>query len=227
VNYKFLHYSIAQAAWLFVVLCALISPAQAEASSAKGMEPGALISQLFDEMNVRLKSDQALIETDRKHLVSLGHEVLGPYVSFTQMAKGTLGKHWRKITKDQQQRYVSAFKNRISTAMVSQYDPAKGYTLKVTGERLNKKKTKAYVKSDVRDVNTGEKHAISYKLYLSSKHNVWQVYDVIVEGISLLESFKMAGGEEIRRNGIEHLIAQLETSPQENKETTTPELTQE
>ena len=177
--------------------------------------PSVMVEALFDEMNARLHRDKAKIEADHRYLIALGDEVLGPYVAFDKMAKQVLGKHWKKITKDQQNRYTDAFKNRVSLAMVSQYDSSKKYTLKVTGERQNEKGNRALVKSQVQELSSASSNGIDYKLYLNKKTGNWQVYDVIVEGISVLQSFKSASADEIKRNGIEKLIEQLVVVPAE------------
>lgn len=202
---------------LGIVLGVLVG-VSAHAAVTKGVEPDALIAQLFDELNARLQAEKEKVAEDRKLLVSIGEEVLGPYVSFDKMAKQILGKNWRKITDDQQQRYTAAFKNRVSFAMASQYDPEQKYNLEVLGAKFNSKKNRALVKSSVTNESSGKKYLIDYKLYYSQKNDNWQVYDVIVEGVSMLQSFKTASNEQMSRKGIEFLIAQLETESKQDQE---------
>ncbi|PCJ44912.1 MAG: hypothetical protein COA99_06350 [Moraxellaceae bacterium] len=197
------------------LLLGLVVSINSFATSTDYQEPGVMVNLLFDEMNAQILFDKDKIEADKGHLLALGHRVLSPYVSFDKMAKQVLGKHWRKITKDQQQRFIEAFKARVSVAMATQYDPNKKYTLDVIGERRNKKGDRALVKSKVREIGGASNYAISYKFYLGKKTKVWRVYDVIVEGISILQSFKSASAEEIKKNGIEKLIEQLAVTPAE------------
>ena len=177
--------------------------------SANVIPPDQLITNLFNEVNERIQKDQDRIAADKKHLVVIGEEVLVPYVSFETMAKQILGKNWRKITADQQKRYTVAFKERVSSSIVAQYDPAKQYQLVITGQRKNEQGDRAMVSSDVTEKQSGKKYQISYKLYVDNKTKQWQVYDVAVDGISVLQSFKTASAEDFRRNGIEYMIAQL------------------
>lgn len=200
-----------------MVLLGVFFSVSVQASTIKGVEPGDLINQLFDEMNGRLQSSKEQVAADRKLLIDIGQEVLGPYVSFDKMAKQILGKHWRKITKEQQTRYTEAFKNRVSYAMASQYDPEQEYSLKVSGSKFNKKKNRSLVKSSVVNETSGKKYLIDYKLFYSKKDDNWQVYDVIVEGVSMLQSFKSASNEQMSRKGIEFLIAQLETESKKDE----------
>lgn len=181
--------------------------------------PDKLITNLFNEVNKRVQKDKDKIAADKSHLIVIGEEVLLPYVSFDTMAKQILGKNWRKITPDQQKRYSLAFKERVSSSIVAQYDPRKQYDLQITGSRVNDNGDRAMVNSDVTDKTTGQKYQISYKLFTSRDPRRWQVYDVAVDGVSVLQSFKSASAEDFKRNGIEYMIAQLERAPEPGDET--------
>ena len=180
------------------------------AFAADTSSPDKLISSLFEGVNERLKQDADKIAADRNHLIVIGDELLAPYVSFETMSKQILGKNWRKISPDQRKRYTEAFRQKVSFSVVSQYDPTKKYDMEVTGQRLNDKGDRAAVSSVVTDLSNANKLNISYKLFKSRKTNNWQVYDVVVEGVSVLQSFKTASAEEFKRNGIEYMIAQLQ-----------------
>lgn len=193
-----------------IVVAAVLGLSSAYANSS--IEPDQLINSLFEEVNDRLNKDQDKIAADKKHLITIGDEVLAPYVSFETMAKQILGKNWRKITPEQRVRYTEAFRQRVSVSLVSQYDPTKKYILEVTGSRQNDKGDRAAVSSVVTESNTGEKYNISYKLYVDRKSKNWQVYDIVVEGVSVLQSFKTASAEDFKKNGIEYMIAQLQNT---------------
>jgi len=193
----------------------LMATAPVWAAEAAGVvPPDKLIVTLFNEISVRIKADEAKIQADKTHLALIGEEVLVPYVSFETMAKQILGKNWRKITPDQRERYTNAFKDRVSSAMVAQYDPGKDYDLEITGFRTNDTGDRAIVNSDVTDKKSGQKYQISYKLYVEKGTKKWQVYDVAMDGVSVLQSFKTASAEDFKRNGIEYMIAQLTKAPE-------------
>ncbi|MFZ5605339.1 MAG: MlaC/ttg2D family ABC transporter substrate-binding protein [Pseudomonadota bacterium] len=198
-----------------VLLALLAALAFAVPADAAGniIPPDQLITNLFNEVTNRVQKDEAKVVADKTHLITIGNEVLVPYVSFQTMAKQILGKNWRKISAEQQKRYTEAFRERVSTSIVNQYDPAKKYDLKVTGSRMNETGDRAAVNSEVFERQTGKKYLISYKLFLEKKTSRWQVYDVAVEGVSVLQSFKTASAEDFKRNGIEYMIAQLQNGP--------------
>lgn len=206
--------------YLMSLAVLLVSFAALTARAEAMVSPDQLITNLFNEVNARMQKDQTKIAADKSHLVVIGEEVLVPYVSFETMAKQILGKNWRKISPDQQHRYTVAFKERVSSSIVAQYDPSKQYALQITGSRTNDKGDRAMVSSDVTDKSSGQKYQISYKLFTDKKVNRWQVYDVAVDGVSVLQSFKSASAEDFKRNGIEYMIAQMERTPDASANTT-------
>ena len=194
----------------FFIALLVVMGVSSVAFAADTSAPDKLISSLFEGVNERLKQDPDKIAADRNHLIVIGDELLAPYVSFETMSKQILGKNWRKISPDQRKRYTEAFRQKVSFSVVSQYDPTKKYDMEVTGQRLNDKGDRAAVSSVVTDLSNANKLNISYKLFKSRKTNNWQVYDVVVEGVSVLQSFKTASAEDFKRNGIEYMIAQLQ-----------------
>ena len=194
----------------FFIALLVVMGVSSVAFAADTSAPDKLISSLFEGVNERLKQDADKIAADRNHLIVIGDELLAPYVSFETMSKQILGKNWRKISPDQRKRYTEAFRQKVSFSVVSQYDPTKKYDMEVTGQRLNDKGDRAAVSSVVTDLSNANKLNISYKLFKSRKTNNWQVYDVVVEGVSVLQSFKTASAEDFKRNGIEYMIAQLQ-----------------
>ena len=204
-----------------IILLALLVFGVTNAFAKNDISPDQLINNLFVEINNRINQDQEKIAADKTHLITIGDEVLAPYVSFETMAKQILGKNWRKITPEQRVRYTNAFRQRVSVSLVSQYDPNKKYLLEVTGSRENDKGDRAAVSSVVTESSTGSKYNISYKLFVDRKSQNWQVYDVVLEGVSVLQSFKTASAEDFKNNGIEYMIAQLQNSeePQAAAET--------
>lgn len=197
---------------LLVGLLMILTAISSSIAHAEPAAPDKLIESLFVEINQRVKQDEKKIKADRTYLITIGNEILLPYVSFETMSKQILGKNWRKITPDQRTRYTDAFKKRVSYSLVSQYDPAKEYDLNVTGSRFNSNKDRAAVSSVVTEKSGTGKYNISYKLFVDKKSGNWKVYDVVVEGVSVLQSFQTASAEDFKRNGIESMIAQLENT---------------
>lgn len=172
--------------------------------------PDQLITNLFNESIARVKQEKEAVKKDHNRLIALGEEIVVPYVSFEKMSKQILGKYWRTITPDQQSRFTLAFKQRVSMTLVERYDADKEWTLKILGSKTSSNGKIAFVNSEITDVTAAQKYLISYRFFMDPKSGKWMVFDVIVEGVSVLSSFQTAAAEEMRRGGIEKLISQLE-----------------
>ena len=157
-----------------IVLALLAALAFSVPAGAAGnvIPPDQLITNLFHEVTNRVQQDEDKVNADKTHLIAIGNELLVPYVSFETMAKQILGKNWRKISAEQQKRYTEAFRERVSTSIVNQYDPAKKYDLKVTSSRQNEAGDRAAVNSEVFERLTGKKYLISYKLFQIGRAHV-------------------------------------------------------
>jgi phospholipid transport system substrate-binding protein len=195
------------ALWCLAISLVLVT----QGALAAPTSPDQLITSLFNTSIERLRAEDAAIQKDRNRLVTLADEIVVPYVSFEKMAKQILGKNWRNITPDQQQRFTTAFKNRLATLLVEKYDPKKEWKLKITNTRIAPDGRIAVVGSEITDVTAAKVYAISYRFFKDPKADKWMVFDVIVEGISVLTSFQTACAEEYRKSGIESLIKQMET----------------
>jgi len=185
---------------------ALLPLAHAESSN----QPDQIMLELHATMIKALNRDAEKIAADRKHLLVLADEIVSPHVDFEKMSKLILGKHWRTMNPQQRQRYLSAFKTKVGQSMLALYEPNQQYDLKILGSRLNKKKTKSMVKSQISEKNTGKSYRADYRAHF--KANRWLIYDVAVDGISVLQSFKTASASEIEQNGVDALLAQMEAN---------------
>ncbi len=131
--------------------------------------------------------------------------ILG-YFDFLAMTKLAVGKYWRRITEEQQQVILEEFKEllvRTYVKVLAKYTVGKiDFLPYVPGKRPDR----AVVKTSVKRENGGHTE-ISYKLRLL--HNQWLVYDVKVEGISLVTNYRTSFSSEIARRGVNGLIRLL------------------
>ena len=131
--------------------------------------------------------------------------ILG-YFDFLAMTKLAVGKYWRRISEEQQQVILEEFKEllvRTYVKVLAKYTVGEiDFIPYVPGKRPDR----AIVKTSVKRENGGHTE-ISYKLRLLN--NQWLVYDVKVEGISLVTNYRTSFSSEIARRGVKGLIRLL------------------
>ena len=170
--------------------------------------PRELVRQTTDEMLSTLKAERKLIEAEPQRLYELVNRIIVPHFDFVAMSRWVLGKHWRTATRAQKLRFVRAFR----TLMVRTYATA---LLDYTDQEIRYLPMREDISSGDVTVRTeviqptGQPVAMNFRLHLRPKKG-WKVYDIAVDGISLVSNFRTSFATEIKKNGLDALITRLE-----------------
>ena len=177
--------------------------------------PQALIKDSSDRMQQSLKENKATIEKNPSFVYGLVEKILLPNFDFSKMSKLALGKNWRKANTAQRERFIREFRlllvRTYSTAMLEFIDGDIVF-LPFRGD-LAKKKVK--VKMEIARPG-GPSIPMALSMYLN-KQNKWMVYDVKIDGISLVTNYRSTFATEIRNDGMDKLIDNLSARNQKVK----------
>ena len=139
-------------------------------------------------------------------------EIARPLFDFDTMSKLTLGRHyWLKFTPEQRKRFTDLFVKRLKMTYLDRVTlyGNENITFKPA---IVKGKIKIYVPSIV--TSKGENTSVLYKFWKSPKG--WKIYDVEVEGVSIIRTYRSQFSEILRKGGIEELFKKLEELTQES-----------
>jgi phospholipid transport system substrate-binding protein len=129
-------------------------------------------------------------------------------MDFEAMAKLVLGKHWRTATSEQRSRFVGEFKALLirtyRTSLAEYSDEKVSFLPFREGEQPEKLAT---VRSEIIRGN-GPSIPINYSLRYK-KDDGWKVYDIGIEGVSLVTNYRSSFAREINQNGMDYLIESL------------------
>ena len=177
--------------------------------------PQTLIKNSSDRMLKALKENKATIEKNPSFVYGLVDKILLPNFDFSKMSKLALGKNWRKASTAQRERFIGEFRlllvRTYSIAML-EFTDGDIIFLPFRGD-LAKKKVK--VKMEIARPN-GPSIPMALSMYLS-KQKKWMVYDVKIDGISLVTNYRSTFATEIRNDGMDKLIENLSTRNQKVK----------
>lgn len=170
-------------------------------------EPQAIVKDASDRMVQALKDNKDKIEQDPNLVYGLVDAILIPNFDFAKMSKLALGKNWRKADAEQRERFIAEFRlllvRTYSTAMLEYSDEE--IVFLPFHDDLAKKRVQ--VRMEV--VQTGGPAIpMALSMYLN-KENVWKVYDVKIDGISLVTNYRSTFAAEIRQGGMDKLIDDL------------------
>jgi len=190
--------------------CLAMAAGDAPAATASGVidtDPGLLIESAAQAMLRDLDAHRAEYRKEPAKVGALVDQILLPHFDTEYSARLVLGRHWSSASPEQRQRFVNSFYhsmlNSYGTALLDFTDDR----LKVLPYKGDPAASSATVRTLVRKSDGGTV-AVNYSLHRTDKG--WKAWDVIIEGISYVKSFRDDFGAEIDQNGVESLIARLE-----------------
>lgn len=180
-------------------------PAQAQDASKLG--PQELVSKVANDTLKDLDANRAEYAKNKGKVRELVDRNMLPYFDTAYSAQLVLAKHWRTATPEQRKRFVEAFYQ----SLLQNYGEA---LLEFTPDRLkilpfqgNPADKEATVRTEIRRDN-GSRVPVNYSLRQTG--NGWKAYDVQIEGVSYVKSFRTDFGAEIQQKGLEAVIQRLE-----------------
>lgn len=167
--------------------------------------PLELVQKTADDVLSVLKSDQSLQE-DKEKIYQLAEEKILPNFDLDRISMLVLGKAWRKINEDQQQKFKAEFKTMLLRTYAVALGKYKDQEIDFKPLRMEPTDNKATVKSQI--IQDGAQ-PISVDYTLAKKDNAWKVFDIVIEGVSLVTNYRSQFASEIKNNGIDSLISKL------------------
>lgn len=126
------------------------------------------------------------------------------HFDFHEMSKRVLGKTWRKLNKDDREYFVSLFTRLLEHTYISKFEGYSKQKVVFKGQRI--KGERAQVTTDILDKD----NVITVSYIMMLKDGVWKVYDIVVEGVSLVRNYMDQFREILRKEEYAALLKQLE-----------------
>ena len=169
--------------------------------------PQDVIQDTSTRMIDALRQNRAKLDRDPGQIYGLVNQIVLPNFDFELMSRWVLGRAWQQASPDQRRRFTEEFR----TLLVRTYAKA---LLEYSGEdiRLLPQPTvgdgsEATVKTEVR-LKAGRPIQINYSMHLNN--DGWKVYDVKVDGVSLVTNYRSTFASQIRASGMDSVIADLQ-----------------
>jgi phospholipid transport system substrate-binding protein len=191
------------------ILCLLLmltGPALAQEKSAAA-DPQALVQDVTREILQKIKENRARLG-DAEFVAQKIEELIVPHIDQVAMSKLALGKHWRTATPEQREEFVREFKNLLirtyKTSLVGYSDQTVDFLPFRATEDPDKTAT---VRSVIKRVG-GPPVPINYSLRFKPEDG-WKVYDIVVEGVSLVTNYRSSFDRDIAGGGMDKLLASM------------------
>jgi phospholipid transport system substrate-binding protein len=172
--------------------------------SAHAGEPLDVVKGAADRAVQILKDPKLLSKDKKKERVELLRGAVEPIFDFEEMAKRSLGPHWRRRTSAEQQEFVKLFQDFIEKIYSDKIDLYEGEKIVFGKETIDQ--DFAQVDSSIIN-NKGETISIIYKLRRADTK--WKVYDAVVENISFINNYRSQFDRVIKSSSYEELVKRL------------------
>ena len=206
------------AAALHTGFVAAQAPAAAPASASE-QNPSDVVQTAAQGILKDLDANRDMYRKDPSKVSALVDKYLLPHFDTEYAAKLVLAQNWRTATDDQKKRFIDAFYHSLLTNYGSALAEFTSDKLKVFPTSVPAGDDHATVRTEVKRDN-GDRIAVNYQL--RKEADGWKAYDVNIDGISYVKSYRDDFGAQIQQKGIESVITRLQKGekPNDIKKTT-------
>ena len=173
--------------------------------------PSQLIESSANIILSGIDKRRAEFRKDPTGLYQLVEQTLLPHFDTPYAAQLVLGQNWRNATPDQRKRFVDAF---YQSLLYTYGDAMVDFTadrLKVLPTKVTPADERATVRTEIKRSN-GTKVGVNYSL--RKVNGEWKAWDVVIDGISYVKSYREDYGAEVQQKGLDAVIARLEAKAQ-------------
>ncbi len=184
------------------------SGAAAPAADTASLGPQEIVQASAQRMLTELDANRAMYKKDPAKLDSLVANVLLPKFDSEYAARLVLGLAWRNATAEQRKRFVDAFYHSLLRNYGAALVDFTADRFKILPYRGDAGDTQATVHTEVKRAN-GESVPVDFSLHKTDAG--WKAWDVVIESISYVKSFRTDIGAEVQAKGLDEVISRLES----------------
>lgn len=188
---------------ILLVYITLVSIPSTAIADTAGEVVQTTASRVIDRLN--LEREQLDAYPDRVY--SLINELVIPHFDFTNMSRLVLGGSWSNATDDQRTAFLEQFKTLLVRTYATALKEYSNNEIIYHPEEATSNSKLVVVKTEVMDAINQSSVPIDYRMY--SVDGEWKVVDVAVDGVSLVSTYRGSFASEIRKSGLDSLIAKL------------------
>jgi phospholipid transport system substrate-binding protein len=199
--------SVGAASWAAAQSAPAATSPGAAAAPAAAADPATLVQQAAQGMLADIDRNRDAYRRDPAKIAAVVDKYLMPHFDTETSARVVLGQYWRSATPEQRQRFINAFYH----SLLSNYgDALVDFTpdrLRILPARVAPGDTTATVRTEVTRKN-GDRVSVNYSLRMTPQG--WKAWDVVIDGISYVKSYREDFGAQIESQGLDTVIKRLE-----------------
>lgn len=187
-------------------ICALLLAFTLASAFAQELKPEELVRKVTEDVLAAVKSDKALQTGDREKALALAEQKVLPHVDFAAATRLAVGRAWSSATPEQQKQLVNAFRSMLIRIYSNAIDTYRGQTMKVQPVNTPAGSNEVTVRNQY--IRPGQPPvSVDYAMHKTPEG--WKIYDITVEGISLVLTYRSEFEQVMRQSGVDGLLKRL------------------
>ena len=192
---------------LMVMVASILAGSMALAASTGSAAAQQLVMEVTSSIVEELTSRRESLRNDPQGVHDLVDRLVLPHFDFERMSRRALGKRWKEMSPEQRRRFVSAFRSMLVRTYATMLDQYRGQTLTWLDPVARKKDDEIVIPVQI-NLSASRPARVAYLMHGNGTD--WKVFDVAVDGVSLIKNYRSSFRSEIARHGIDGLIDRLE-----------------
>jgi len=189
------------------LLALWLAIAASAAAIAADLAPDELVRKVTAEVMDAVGRDRASRPVDRTAAIAIAEEKILPHVDFAEATRLAMGRSWRLATPAEQATLVGEFRTLLVRSYATALEGLRDQQVEQDPLRMSPGGTEVRVRD--RFIKSGTP-AVTIDYQMRKTADGWKVYDIVVDGISLVLNYRDSFEHEIRRTGVAGLIATLQ-----------------
>jgi len=188
------------------ILALLLILTSFTASAQPQLTPEALVRKITDDVLQTVRSDKDLQAGDREKALALAEQKVLPHIDFREAARLAVGRSWNSATPQQQERLVSEFRAMLVRIYSNAIDTYRGQTLRVLPVKMSPADTDVTVRNQY--LSPG-RPPVGVEYSMRKTPEGWKIYDIVVENVSLVLTYRSEFDQVMRQSGVDGLIRRM------------------
>jgi len=166
--------------------------------------PQQVIQSTSDQLQVSLQKPE--YKSDFKKATKLVDQIISSHVDFDRVSALVLGKNWRTASADQKDRFKKEFRMLLVRTYTTAFTEYADWKIQYLPLEVGDDEKKLLVKTQILQ-SGGRPVSVDYRMINQGAD--WKVYDILIEGISLLQNYRSSFNDEIEQGSLDALITKL------------------
>ena len=185
---------------------ALILLACVPFAAAAEEAPDALVKRVTDEVLTIIRSDKDLQAGNQRKVVELAEQKVLPHFDFGRMTRLAVGRNWAKANDAQKEALTKEFRTMLVRTYSSSLSAYRNQTIEVKPTKMGAQDKDVTVRTQVVQQG-GPPIPIDYAMEKAA--DGWKVYDVVIDGASLVTTYRSSFNDQIQKGGVDGLLQTL------------------